>query len=61
MDEPSHRAMQQLRRTAHALHINWSKRESLRDLQRRLDPENVTHQRFLLEARRSVAERVMPL
>ncbi len=53
MDEPTNRAMQQLRRTAHALDIDWPRRESLRDLQRRLDPENIIHQRFLLEARRS--------
>ena len=52
MDEPSPRSIEQLRRAAHALNIDWHKDETLRDLQRRMDPMNATHQRFLLDARR---------
>ncbi len=53
MDDPDPRAVELLRRTAHALGIAWSMNESLRDLQRRMDPENFTHQQFLLFARRA--------
>lgn len=53
MDDPEPHAIASLRRVAHALGIHWSASESLRDLQRRMDPENKTHQRFLLDARRS--------
>jgi VacB/RNase II family 3'-5' exoribonuclease len=53
MDEPTPRSVDQLRRAAHALNIDWHKNETLRDLQRRMDPTNATHQRFLLDARRS--------
>ncbi len=53
MDEPEPHAVASLRRTAHALGINWALTESLRDLQRRMDPENFSHQRFLLDARRA--------
>jgi exoribonuclease R len=53
MDEPSPNAVDQLRRAAHALGIDWSASESLRDLKRGMDPNNITHQRFLLEARRA--------
>ena len=53
MDEPTDRAVSQLRRTAHALGIDWPVNEILRDLQRRMDAKNMTHQRFLLEARRA--------
>ena len=53
MDEPEPRAIELLRRAAHALGIAWSENESLRDLQRRMDPENFTHQQFLLDARRA--------
>ncbi|MCY2979717.1 MAG: RNB domain-containing ribonuclease [Planctomycetota bacterium] len=53
MDEPTDRALSQLRRTAHALGIDWPVNEILRDLQRRMDAKNMTHQRFLLEARRA--------
>lgn len=53
MDEPSSRALQQLRRASHALGIRWKEAESLRDLQRRLDPNNMVHQRFLLDVRRA--------
>ena len=53
MDEPTDRAVSQLRRTAHALGIDWPVNETLRDLQRRMDAKNMTHQRFLLEARRA--------
>ena len=53
MDEPSIQAMARLRRTSHALGIAWSESESLKDLQRRLDPNNSTHQRFLLDVRRA--------
>ena len=53
MDEPTDRAVSQLRRTAHALGIAWPVNETLRDLQRRMDAKNMTHQRFLLEARRA--------
>jgi VacB/RNase II family 3'-5' exoribonuclease len=53
MDEPDPRAIAMLRRVAHALHIPWSSKETLRDLQRRLDSTNIVHQRFLLDARRS--------
>lgn len=53
MDEPTDRALSQLRRTAHALGIDWPVNETLRDLQRRMDAKNMTHQRFLLEVRRA--------
>lgn len=53
MDEPEPRAVEALRRTAHALGIAWAPAETLRDLQRRMDPENFSHQRFLLDARRA--------
>ncbi len=53
MDEPTPRSIEQLRRAAHALDIRWHKEETLQDLQRRMDPANATHQRFLLDARRS--------
>ncbi len=53
MDDPEPHAVELLRRTAHALGIAWSMNESLRDLQRRMDPENFTHQQFLLFARRA--------
>ncbi len=53
MDEPTDRAVSQLRRTAHAFGIHWRVNETLRDLQRRMDAGNMTHQRFLLEARRA--------
>ncbi len=53
MDEPEPRAIEALRRAAHALGIAWGSNESLRDLQRRMDPENFSHQRFLLDARRA--------
>lgn len=53
MDEPEPRALESLRRAAHALGIAWGSHELLRDLQRRMDPENFSHQRFLLDARRA--------
>jgi exoribonuclease R len=53
MDEPLPASMRRLRRSAHALGISWSEDQSLRDLQRDLDPDNWTHQQFLLEARRA--------
>ncbi|HUP78278.1 MAG TPA: RNB domain-containing ribonuclease [Pirellula sp.] len=53
MDEPQSRVIEILRRAAHALGIAWDSSESLRDLQRRLDPMNISHQRFLLDARRA--------
>jgi VacB/RNase II family 3'-5' exoribonuclease len=53
MDEPSSPSIGQLRRTAHAVGIQWPRSQSLRELQRKLDPTNASHQRFLLEARRS--------
>ena len=53
MDDPEPHALASLRRMAHAIGISWSPTETLRDLQRRMDPENKTHQRFLLDARRS--------
>ena len=53
MDEPEPRAIESLRRAAHALGIEWGASESLRELQRRMDPENFSHQRFLLDARRA--------
>jgi len=53
MDEPEARAIEPLRRAAHALGIPWAATETLRDLQRRMDPENKVHQRFLLDARRA--------
>ena len=53
MDDPATRNIEALRRTAHALGIAWSPSESLRDLQRRMDPQNFSHQRFLLDARRA--------
>ncbi len=53
MSEPDPRAVERLRRTAHALGIPWTESETLRDLQKRLDTQNVTHQRFMLDARRA--------
>lgn len=53
MDTPNENAIRQLRRSAHAFGIEWHLAESLYDLQRRLDPNNASHQRFLLETRRS--------
>ena len=53
MDDPATRNIESLRRTAHALGIAWLPTESLRDLQRRMDPRNYSHQRFLLDARRA--------
>lgn len=53
MDTPNESAIRQLRRSAHAFGIAWDVSESLYDLQRRLDPSNTNHQRFLLETRRS--------
>ncbi len=53
MDEPEPRALESLRRAAHALGIVWGSNESLRELQRRMDPQNFSHQRFLLDARRA--------
>lgn len=53
MDEPNTIAMNRLRRTARVLGIHWMSNESLRDLQRRLDSNDMTHQRFLMEARRA--------
>ncbi len=53
MDEPSHERCSSFVGRLMLSISTGPKRESLRDLQRRLDPENVTHQRFLLEARRS--------
>ena len=53
MDDPEPQSIQSLRRTAHALDIQWLPNESLRELQRRMDPENFSHQRFLLDARRA--------
>ena len=53
MDEPASRAMQRLRREAHALNIPWSELETIKDVQRRLDPTNLVHQRFLLIVRRA--------
>ncbi len=52
MDDPDERALAPLRRAARALNLGWLASENLRDLQRRLDPMNVQHQRFLLDARR---------
>ncbi len=53
MDEPASRAMERLRREAHALRIPWAPHETIKDVQRRLDPTNVVHQRFLLIVRRA--------
>jgi VacB/RNase II family 3'-5' exoribonuclease len=53
MDDPEPRALAMLRRVAHALGIKWSAAESLRDLQKRMDPNNSVHQKFLLDAQRS--------
>lgn len=53
MDEPQQRAIDRLRREAHAMGIPWSNEETLKDLQRRLDPRDVNHQRFLLTLRRA--------
>ncbi len=53
MDDPEPQAVASLRRTAHALGIAWAPNESLRDLQRRMDPDKFSHQRFLLDARRA--------
>lgn len=53
MDDPEPRAIAMLRRAARALGIGWDFTETLRDLQRRMDPQNLIHQRFLLDARRA--------
>lgn len=53
MDDPEPRVLATLRRVAHALGIQWARSESLRDLQKRMDPNNSVHQRFLLDAQRS--------
>ena len=53
MDEPETRAIERLRREAHALRIPWARDESIKDVQRRLDPTNLIHQRFLLTVRRA--------
>ncbi len=53
MDEPSTQAMERLRREAHALKIQWTNDETIKDVQRRLDPTNFVHQRFLLLVRRA--------
>ena len=53
MDEPEQGAIAALRRTAHALGIQWLPKETLRELQRRMDPNDYCHQRFLLDARRA--------
>ncbi len=53
MDDPDPKAIETLRRAAHALHIRWDRAESLRDLQKRMNPENTVHQQFLLDARRA--------
>ena len=53
MDDPEPRAIATLRRSAHALGIEWARSESLRDLQRRMDPDNSIHQGFLIDARRA--------
>ncbi len=53
MDEPEPRAIAMLRRAAHALQISWAPSETLRDLQRRMEPSNSIHQQFLLDARRA--------
>ncbi len=53
MDKPAERALERLRREAHALRIPWAENETLLDVQRRLDPTNVVHQRFLLLVRRA--------
>jgi exoribonuclease R len=52
MADPDERALAPLRRAARALNLGWLASENLRDLQRRLDPTNAQHQRFLLDARR---------
>jgi exoribonuclease R len=48
MDEPHPRAIDRLRREAHALQIPWGEDEPIKALQKRLDPNNLVHQRFLL-------------
>jgi exoribonuclease R len=53
MDEPTQDSLRPLRRSAKALNISWGAKETLRDLQRRLDPQNAIHQQFLLDARRA--------
>ncbi|MEQ1829117.1 MAG: RNB domain-containing ribonuclease [Pirellula sp.] len=53
MEDPAPNAVARLRLAAHALGIEWPSNLSLRDLQRRMDANNITHQRFLLEARRA--------
>jgi exoribonuclease R len=53
MDDPEPRSLAMLRRAAHTLGIEWGEKESLRDLQKRLDPNNGVHQRFLIDARRA--------
>jgi exoribonuclease R len=53
MDEPDPRALERLRREAHALKIPWSYDEPIKALMRRLDQSNVVHQRFLLIVRRA--------
>jgi exoribonuclease R len=53
MAEPAPQAISRLRYEAQALGIEWSRHEKLRDLLKRLDPDDVTVQRFSILARRA--------
>ncbi len=53
MEEPDEAEVLQLRRAAVGLGIAWKPEETLRNLQRRLDPSQPLHARFLLDARRA--------
>jgi len=53
MDAPEQRAIERLRRQAKVMGLHWSDSQTLSDLQRTLSPDNLLHQQFLLEARRS--------
>lgn len=53
MDEPAQRAIERLRLEADALKIDWSPDESLADLLKRLEPDNLIHKRFSILVRRA--------
>lgn len=52
MAEPDARGERRLRQSATALGLDWPKHESLRQLERRLDPHDPRHAAFMLAVRR---------
>ena len=53
MADPDKRAVRRIRQSAKALSIDWPEQESLRDLQRRLDPNVTADATLMLAIRRS--------